>query len=173
MLFEAIDITKLIHYSNQTTQEVEIEQWKGKSGYEIIEFPRIYHVVSYQKPKGGEPRKQTHSVNKDTLIRVWKVYQNLEKDKFYDFAYITEHICKEFGLTRFFRPTSESFDKEKYQGTRPSHEYGTYYYYPVVVLDWLGLIERKGRFFKRVKDVFEEQSKFERILRKKYKIHKL
>lgn len=155
--FEPVDISKIIYYSKMDSQEIEMESWKGKSGYEILEFPRIYQVISYQKPKGGKPQRQVNVVNKETLLRVWKVFQNMEKDKFYDFEYIAEHISREFNLKRFFRPTSNSFDKEKFQGTRCPHEYGTFYYFPIVVMEWLGLIERKGRFSKRIKDKFEEQ----------------
>ena len=159
MLFESEDITKLMYYTKQLSEDIELHGWKGKSGYEVAEFPKIYRIISYQKSKGSKPVRQMHVVNKETLLRIWKVYQRFKKDKFYDFEYITENICKEFNLARFFRPNSKSFDKQKYQGTRPSQEYGIYYYYPGIVMEWLGLIERKGRFHKRIKDRFEEQAK--------------
>lgn len=161
IVFDLVDINKVIYYSKQIIQKVELEGWKGKSGYEVIEFPRIYQVVSYQKPdKDGKPQKYINNVGKETLLRVWKVFQNMEKGRFYDFPYVAEKICREFELKRFFRPTSDSFDKEKFQGTRCPREYGAFYYYPKIVLEWLGLIEVKGRFSKRIKDTLEEQAKF-------------
>jgi hypothetical protein len=163
IIFEEEDITKLIYYTGQETKSVEIEKWKGESGFEVTEFPRIYQVVSYQKAKGSKPVRHIHNVSKETLLRVWNVFLQLQKDQLYDFPYISERICKEFNLERFFRPDSKTFDKQKFQGSRCPREYGTYYYFPLVVLEHLGLIKRNGRFSKRVKDNFEEQSKIKEM----------
>jgi hypothetical protein len=159
--FKQEEITKIIKYIKEITQEIPADQWKGKSGYKVIETPNNYKVIEHQKNyKGQTPRRQEHDVPKERLKQLWNnVILKLEKNTPYRFENLARKVCKEFELHRFFRPTTNSFDKQKFQGSR-GEGYFQYYHYPLTVLINLELIKRNGQNITRIKDKWETQSIF-------------
>jgi hypothetical protein len=67
MIFEGILNAHDFFYP-QTTLEVPVESWKGKSSFEILDLVDSIKIIKYQKSsKGEEPSKIETNVNKEDM----------------------------------------------------------------------------------------------------------
>jgi len=145
------------------TEKMNIEGWKGKSGFDIIEFPKIFQLVEYRKSKTtGKVNSIKHSVSKETVLQVWEVLKDYPQTKMLKFETLSEAICKSFGLMRFFRQTG-TYDKQKFFGSR-AEAYFPFYYYPLKVLEYKGVIQYTSKYTRRINDELEFQTEFKEVI---------
>lgn len=160
LLFDENDLVTILRHSNQVFADTEIESWKGKSGYSIVQLPNVYRIISYQKHgKNAKPRQVSVDIPAERVKTVWnEVFMKIPKGEFYAFEKLASMTADTFMLKRYFRDASGTFDKAKFQGSRTNSDYGKFYYYPCKIMEGMGLIERSGQNLKRVKDSWEEQT---------------
>jgi len=163
--FDEEEIKGVLRQTRQDIVGIEKDPWRGVSGYEILEFPKIYQIKQYQRAtKGGKPTPRTYSVPKERVVEIWnEVILKLEKDKFVEGIGVVAMLsCKHFGLDRYFYDGGK-FRKNAFYGSQTvmHSDYRKFYHLPLVVLEEFGVIERSGRFVKRIADVWEEQRKIE------------
>lgn len=139
-------------HSTLTETEVEVEGWKGKSGFHVTEFPDTYVVTEHQKShRGATPKTVTHRVPKERVLKVWReLFQELPEHEYFAYKYLAPKVCRIFKLERYFRE-NKSFMGHKFQGTRTSNDYGKFYYMPMKVLEYYGAIVRRGQWLARAK----------------------
>lgn len=158
--FKEEELLMVHRHMTAEVEDVQLQAWKGKSGYTVITFPKIYRVISYQRAnKGAKPRKVQHDVPRERVVRLWKnVISRLPRDQPHRFAQVAARVCKEFELDRFFKDTG-TFQKDKFQGSR-GDGYFPFYYYPMKVLQYLQLVVYEGQYVTRVSDAWDEQAEF-------------
>lgn len=137
--------------------EKDTEPWKGKSGYTVHEQENVYVITTHQKPhKGGKVRVISQEIPKERVVRLWKeLWYNLPEGEWYGYKYLARKTCEVFKLTRYFRP-SGSFTEAKFQGSR-NNAYFPYYYWPLKIMEYYGLVARRGQYLSRVKTEWEDQ----------------
>jgi hypothetical protein len=114
---------------------VELQSWKGVSGYEIHSGPMFYRVVEYRKDK------QTGEV-KDSYTDVPK--ENVE---------FMRELLKRFPVKTKYRQVVTELIKAKNLpcgidafngGTNRASYYFPLYYYPIKILEWKKEVEYGG-----------------------------
>lgn len=132
-----------------TTEKVKQDDWKGFSGYKVIEYPTIYQIIEHrkiEKEQGEwEVKEIKHEIPKELVSNIWKFVISIQPlNKPIKTKTIAEHICKFFYLERFFRDTN-TLDFNKFFGSRK--DYFTFFYYPMKVLAYQGKIihHKKGK----------------------------
>lgn len=116
---------------------VDLEKSKGKSGIEVIEFPKLYQCKEWRKNDKGEVKRITHEVTKEQVGLMWEVLKKIPQYRKVKTRTIASNWVEILGIDRFHRKTG-TFDFEKMFGCR--EEYFKMYY-TLKVLQWLGSIK--------------------------------
>ena len=142
---------------------VALKGWKGKSGFNVIQYPDYFDVIDWRKEEpNSKPKEMSHKVSKDSLNRVLKTLSKLsigDKCKTREFAKIwakTNEIYKNNEGKDIFG--EDGFNFSNISGCR-----ATYFdlYYPLKVLEFYKMIEYKksGKIIK-LKNNFETNCEF-------------
>ena len=54
-------------HCTQDIEQIYLDQWQGKSSFEMREFPIMIQVIKYQKVKGGDPKEIRTNIPKKEL----------------------------------------------------------------------------------------------------------
>lgn len=131
--------------------KIELPEFKGKSGYDIIAFPKIYKIIEYRKiEEQGEIKikKITHTVPVENVKTLWKVIQKYSIGKEIKTSTIAENYCNEIGIQDYYAHQSGSFCFRTFFGSRAKGYFPFYYslkvlqYYKVIQHHLYGSIER-------------------------------
>ncbi len=119
-------------YHPKNINKVEIlDGWKGKDNIEVFRnFEEDFTIITHQKDKEGEVMKVTKQVSKNDVNRIlnyiltWKIE---EQHKCYDFS----NILGETNWQEVWKKRTEVYFNK--------------YYYPIKVLEALGIIKYSGK----------------------------
>src|SRR3990167_9518004 len=155
LINEEIIIEGLQEYNGE---RIELNNWKGKSTFEVIEKAEYYEVITYQKEKGENPKQITKTIMKNIVLNAWEVVKNLELNEIYAHQYVARKICEKLDLERFFK--EGEFKWSWFIGTSKAQDeaYFTYYQTPMRILEYYGVIAYK-RNIQRIKTHWEQQPK--------------
>jgi hypothetical protein len=137
MVFQGI-LNAYNHFHPEVKLELEIDSWKGKSSFEIIDKIDNILVVKYQKPiKDGEPEKQETIFQKREMLLLLECIDYLK-----DYELIPTSILsmtysdrEELGHTGWKTGEKPVFCDRKFHNS---------FTIMLNVLDKLGMIEYKG-----------------------------
>lgn len=144
-----------IELPNSKSKEVELQTERKGKGFFIIQsetpdFYKIYTTI-------GNKKTALIDVPKASVLAVWKIikkYDEIETPK------LAEQLMNYLGITRFNRE-SGSFDYPKFFGNRK--DYFKLLYYPLKVLDALGIIRYRGsKQIRKLQNKFDIQIKLEK-----------
>jgi hypothetical protein len=162
--FDECEVIKLMNVVSKLAQTIDTAVWKGKSGHTIIEEPTLYKVNFYQKQEINPDTKewvvtpQYREVPKERVRAMWNVIARRPLDKWTKGSTLAGNLMKKVGILDFHRD-SGSFDFSKFFGNR--EHYLNFYYFPIKVLEWHGVISHSKRGkIKRIARNFEVQTKF-------------
>jgi len=156
--FENTEVLSILYHTKEEYEDAEIKSWKGKSGYQVTEFPNYYRIISYQKKdEHSKPSRSIAEIPKERVLQVWnEIFMKIPLGKYHKYSYLAPKVCRLFKLERYFKENGE-FQGDKFQGKRTSSDYGRYYYFVCVVLIDQGLIQRKGQHLARIKNEWSKQ----------------
>jgi len=151
---ESVDIIE--KRSPQERNRVELEEFKGKSGIQIIEQPTIFVIVQWRKTEDKQGiikvKEIRHELPLGNVTAVRQALSLINETKFEDgkisCARVAEKTMMVLNINRFNRETG-SFDWAKFYGNR--NEYHTYYNFPLKVLEYKGEIiyHKNGKVTKK------------------------
>lgn len=122
-------------------ENVDVPEFKGKSGFEVIaEGPKVYVVREWRKVEKENMEIKVeeirHEVPIENVRALREALESLDERRYKNHKIptrrVAEQVCKVLGITRFNREKSGSFDFEKFQGTRK--DLFAILYYPIKVL---------------------------------------
>ena len=143
-------------FGDELKKMVDLPEWKGKSGYEIITLADMYICQEWWKDETGKVRESRHTVTKEQAVNLWKIMKKHPINKKIKTQTIAKNLVESLGITRFHRDTV-SFNWGKFFGERKDGYFRLYY--PLKVLCDRGLVKHhKNGFVERLKDTWEEQS---------------
>ena len=159
------EIVELIELFPLTGVKIKLDEFKGKSGYDVIEYPDYFELISWQKTKDNpEPKQRISKVPKEIVGLLWGVLKEYPAGQPISCKIISKRVCEKLGVTRFHRNT-RSFDWQKFFGARKHSEHGyfTLYYNPLKVLEHYGVVKHSSSgMIARISDMFEIQLRFRR-----------
>lgn len=134
--FETAQILQELYYKFQefhprklNTVEI-IEGWKGKDKPEIFKnFNEDFTIVMHQKDKDGEIKKVEKIVPKENVNRILRWIQTFNQGE--------QHSCYEVAEILGFKSWKDLWRERK--------QYFELYYYPIKVLEALGLINYSNK----------------------------
>lgn len=130
-----------VEYCPPLLEGVDKEKWKGKGQITILEFPKIYQVKEWIKDEFGEPKQTTQEVQKEDVVNVWGIIKEQPLDIYFPWFIVAGNICLKNNLNEYIK--NGKFNKAEFFGRR--RDYFKYFYYPVKVLEWFGVIEHHKR----------------------------
>jgi hypothetical protein len=156
--FSEDELNSCISHCPNLKKYVNLKEYKGKGKFEVTAFPKLF-IVNTVIGK----QDVTEKIPVETVDKVWNLMLEFDLDQWISFEPFTEKICKLFKLNRFFRQTG-SYDKQKFFGSR-RQGYFPYYYYPVKILEYYGVVEyHKKGMVRRVAEYWEKQTEFDEVI---------
>lgn len=122
---------KFKEFNPNRANEIEIiEGWKGKDKPDIFKsFNEDFIIITHLKDKNGEIKKIRKEISKDKVNKIKNIVSKFKLN--------TKYKCYSFAEPLGFKDWKELW-KER-------NIYFSDYYYPVKILESLGLIEYSGR----------------------------
>lgn len=128
-------------------EEILVLPWKGKSGYEVTKAGDSYDVVEYAKGKEDrEPKKIVHTITKESV----DVMQKLITDhcivgEQYGYRYLIRLVIKHYDICEE-EIVCEDVMLDLFNGGKMrAAYYFPLYYYPLKILESLGVVHYWGR----------------------------
>ena len=142
---------------------VEIRGWKGKSGFDVKEYPNYFEVIEYRKEEtNAVPKKITHKVYRNSLNRVLKVIKNLMLGEKQPTKTIARLWAKENKIW-VNKDGKKIFDSDGFNFANISGCRATYFdfYYPLKILEFYKMIKYyKSGHIEKISNSVEFQVSF-------------
>jgi len=141
----------------ELVSDINLKGWKGKSGIQIVRFPKLFKIIEYRKDEpDSKPREHVTKIPIDVFNRMLAVLSELHKNQRFSVKYISELYCRKYGMYEFLNP---KFDYSKLFGSRKI--YLKKIYYPLKIAEYYGYIKYEKRgFITRISDKIEVQTRF-------------
>lgn len=151
--FNKEDAEAIISRVNIVSKKIELPEFKGKSGYEVIAFPKIYKIIEYRKIEeddGIKTKELTHTIPVENVKALWDVMKKYPVGKEIQTSTVAENYCEKIGISKYYAHQSGSFCFRTFFGSRTKGYFPFYYslkvlqYYGVIIHHLYGTIERRA-----------------------------
>jgi hypothetical protein len=136
---------------------IEIEGWRGKSGFEVIKIPQGYKVIEHRKSDpDSEVKEIAYTVYQNDITAILKAMAKLFLGKEYQTREVAQIYCLENRITKNAEG-KDIFQEGTFNFSNVSGCRATYFrfYYSLKVLEFYKMIEyKKSGKIRKLKDSF-------------------
>lgn len=146
-------------FMETSTKEVNVEGWKGESGLLVKKEIDTFKIIEHRKSKStGEIEESIHFIPFENVKGMWEIIKGLipkyvdgvKDDSKFKLKYkiMAYAIIEKYGFPADRNSFNGGVNRAKY--------YFPFYYYPVKILEWYGVIVYSGRgIVTRLSDTWE------------------
>lgn len=158
--FDEKEAEQVLNLCPPLKERIDLPEWKGKGRIEVEREADTYIITEYRKVENNDGtisiKEVKHEIPRQNVDVLWEVMQRYPKGKrVKGIETVACHVCEQLGITRFHRPETNTWDKEKLFGARKA--YYSYFYLPTKVLVHMNLIiHHKNGDIERIGGTYQE-----------------
>lgn len=149
-----------LKFHPQEVREIELEPWRGHSGFDVLKYPDHFEVIEFRKiDKDSKPKELRHKVYRKEIIQITKTLESSELNKRYKTREFAEIYCRINHLWKNAEGKdiidNDGFNFSNLSGCRESY---FDFYYCLKILEFYKIIKyEKSGHITKLKEKYEGQ----------------